>query len=68
MLARVRKIDSHFQHYGPRVYSADFAMDENNKPWLIELNSKPGMLFYDDAPHLRIKYYNKLYRTFEKLL
>ena len=68
ILARVKKIDSHFKYYGPRIYSADFAMDENNKPWLIELNSKPGMIWYDKAPHLRIKYFNKLYQTFKKLV
>ena len=68
VLKRVRKIDSHFKHYGPRVYSADFAMDENNKPWLIELNSKPGMLYYDQAPELRVKYYNKLYQSIKGLI
>ena len=68
ILNRIRKIDHHFKHYGPRVYSADFAMDENNKPWLIELNSKPGMMYYDKAPHLREKYFNKLYQSFNKLL
>lgn len=67
ILSRVKKIDSHFGHYGPRVYSADFAMDENNKPWLIELNSKPGMMFYDQAPHLRLKYYDKLYQSIKSL-
>lgn len=68
VLKRIKKIDSHFQHYGHRVYSADFAMDENKKPWLIELNSKPGMLFYDKAPHLRIKYFNKLFKAFKQLV
>lgn len=67
IIRKVKIIDSHFKHYGPRAYSADFAVDENNKPWLIELNSKPGMLFYDDAPHLRVKYYDKLYQAIEGL-
>ena len=68
ILKRIKKIDSHFKHYGPRIYSTDFAMDENNKPWLIELNSKPGMMYYDDAPKLRIKYYNKLYQAIKGLI
>lgn len=68
ILKRIKKIDSHFQHYGPRIYSADFAMDENNKPWLIELNSKPGMMYYDKAPQLRLKYFNKVYKSFEGLV
>ncbi len=68
VIRRVKKIDSHFQHYGPRVYSADFAMDKNGKPWLIELNSKPGMMYYDEAPELRIKYYDKLYQAIKGLI
>jgi hypothetical protein len=68
ILKRIKKIDSHFQHYGPRIYSTDFAMDENNKPWLIELNSKPGMMYYDKAPQLRLKYFNKVYKSFEGLV
>ena len=68
ILKRVKNIDKHLRHYGPRVYSADFAVDENRKPWLIELNSKPGMIFYDKAPELRTKYFDSLYKSFNKLL
>lgn len=65
---RIKIIDRHFKHYGPRVYTTDFMMDENNKPWLIELNSKPGMLYYDDAPKTRVRYYDHLYQTMNKLV
>jgi len=68
VIRRVKIIDKHFEHYGPRVYSADFIMDPNGKPWLIELNSKPGTMWYDDAPQTRKRYYNHLYQTLTKLV
>lgn len=41
----VSKIDRELERYGKRIYSADFMYDENERPWLIELNSKPGVKF-----------------------
>ena len=67
ILRRVKIIDSHLEHYGPRIYTADFMMDENKKPWLVELNSKPGMLYYDNALKVRDRFYNNLYKTIAKL-
>lgn len=67
ILNKIKKIDSYLKQYGSRVYSADFAMDKNKKPWLIELNSKPGMMYYSKAPELRLKYFNQLYKIFSRL-
>ncbi len=45
----VKKIDKVFEKSFPtRIYSADFAI-EKNKPWLIELNSKPSFVEYSTA-------------------
>ena len=30
------------------VCGVDMIFDQNQKPWILELNSKPGMSFYDD--------------------
>lgn len=37
-----------FQRFEPAVYSVDLIFDKGQKPWILELNSKPGLVFYDD--------------------
>jgi len=48
--AIVRKIDSKLSTHKPRIYTSDFVFDKNNKPWLMELNSKPGLFGYERYP------------------
>lgn len=67
ILKRVKIIDKCIEQYGPRVYTADFVMDPDKKSWLIELNSKPGMLYYDNALKTRVKFYDNLYKIMHKL-
>jgi len=43
----VKKVDSKLKRYRPRIYTVDFIFDKNNKPWLMELNSKPGFFGYE---------------------
>ncbi|WEL23753.1 ATP-grasp domain-containing protein [Candidatus Nanohalovita haloferacivicina] len=34
--------------YRPCLFSVDLFFDENGRPWIVELNSKPGIGFYGD--------------------
>jgi glutathione synthase/RimK-type ligase-like ATP-grasp enzyme len=34
--------------YSPCLFSVDMFFDENERPWIVELNSKPGIGFYGD--------------------
>lgn len=34
--------------YSPSLFSVDIFFDEQEKPWIVELNSKPGIGFYGD--------------------
>jgi glutathione synthase/RimK-type ligase-like ATP-grasp enzyme len=49
----VRIIDSILKKYKPRIYTADFVFDRHNNPWLMELNSKPGLFGYEKYPKER---------------
>lgn len=40
-------IDRKFSRFKNRIYSADFILDKDGKPWLIETNSPPGMYYPD---------------------
>lgn len=44
----VDEVEDVFRRFGSRVYAVDFIFDENGEPWILEMNSKPGLLFYDD--------------------
>ncbi|MEK6934974.1 MAG: ATP-grasp domain-containing protein [Nanoarchaeota archaeon] len=68
VIRRAKVVDKLFEHYGPRVYTTDFIIDQSNKPWLVELNSKPGMLFYDGAEKIRNKYFYNLFNILKSLL
>ena len=42
------EVDKKFQDLGKRVYAIDFIFDSEGKPWILEMNSKPGLVFYGD--------------------
>ncbi|MFA5995239.1 MAG: ATP-grasp domain-containing protein [Patescibacteria group bacterium] len=42
----VKQIDQHFKQYFPRIYTIDL-MYANHRPYLVELNSRPGLPFKD---------------------
>jgi glutathione synthase/RimK-type ligase-like ATP-grasp enzyme len=44
----VDEVEDSFSRFGSRVYAVDFIFDENGNPWILEMNSKPGLVFYDD--------------------
>ncbi len=52
---RVKLIDSKFRKFGHRIYSADFIIDPENRPWLIEINTAPG-IYYPDREKERVFY------------
>lgn len=44
----VDEVEDKFSHFGSRVYAVDFIFDEEGNPWILEMNSKPGLVFYDE--------------------
>lgn len=57
-----------FQTFSPRIYSIDFMFDGNGKPWVIELNSMPGLYFTPNEKPYMVKMYKKLLCVFKKEL
>lgn len=57
-----------FETFNPRIYSIDFMFDENKRPWIVELNSMPGLYFTpQEKPHM-LKLYQELIDVFLKKL
>lgn len=64
----IRCINSVFETFKPRIYSVDFMFDENKRPWIIELNSMPGLYFTpQEKPHM-LELYQELIGVFLKKL
>lgn len=37
---------SEFECFQPAIFSVDFMLDNNGRPWIVELNSKPGTYYH----------------------
>jgi len=44
----VEEVIEVLEEHGHFVCGVDMIFDEDQKPWILELNSKPGMSFYED--------------------
>lgn len=55
ILRSARELEKKLRGYSPRLYTADFVMDGNGRPWLMEMNSKPGFFFYEEYKRLDLK-------------
>lgn len=57
-----------FKTFNPRVYSVDFMFDKKRRPWIVELNSMPGLYFTPEEKPYMIKMYRELLKIFKKKL
>lgn len=64
----IKQANEIFATFNPRIYSIDFMFDEKSRPWIVELNSMPGLFFTpEEKPHM-LKMYQELLRVFKKKL
>jgi glutathione synthase/RimK-type ligase-like ATP-grasp enzyme len=57
-----------FQAFNPRIYSIDFMFDENKKPWIVELNSMPGLFFTPEEKKSMLGMYAELLSVFKNVI
>lgn len=57
-----------FKTLNPRIYSVDFMFDKKKRPWIVELNSMPGLYFTPTEKPYMVKMYRELIRVFKKRL
>lgn len=65
IIQRARKI---FASFAPRVYTIDIMFDTDEKPWVVELNSMPGLYFTPEEKPSMIKMYKSLLQMFKNKL
>jgi glutathione synthase/RimK-type ligase-like ATP-grasp enzyme len=57
-----------FATFKPRVYSIDIMFDEKKQPWIVELNSMPGLFFTPEEKPSMLKMYKTLLSEFKKIM
>ncbi|PIR73654.1 MAG: hypothetical protein COU40_01395 [Candidatus Moranbacteria bacterium CG10_big_fil_rev_8_21_14_0_10_35_21] len=60
-----KKVASTFSQFENTVYTIDFMFDKSQKPWIIELNSMPGMYFPKEEEKCMEKTYLELIKLFK---
>jgi len=67
IIRRLKMIDSHFKCYGPRVYSIDMMQEPDKRLWLLEMNSKPGVYYYEGLKDIRKNFYKNIFRMLDRI-
>ncbi|MCX6765372.1 MAG: hypothetical protein NT136_00135 [Candidatus Moranbacteria bacterium] len=68
VFAAVNYANKIFETFEPRVFSIDFMFDKKRKPWVVELNSMPGLFFTPNEKPYMVKLYKELLRIFKSRL
>jgi glutathione synthase/RimK-type ligase-like ATP-grasp enzyme len=64
----IKKAKDIFSVYSSKIYTMDVMFDEEKRPWIIELNSMPGMYFEPGQEKTRKVFYSNLLEEFNRLL
>lgn len=57
-----------FTSFHPKIYTIDIMFDENQVPWIVELNSMPGLYFTPEEKPSMERMYHALLEVFQKKL
>jgi glutathione synthase/RimK-type ligase-like ATP-grasp enzyme len=68
ILPLINHVNSVFLSFNPRIFSIDFMFDENKQPWIVELNSMPGLFFTLEEKPYMLEMYQELLTIFKKEL
>lgn len=64
----IRCANKVFETFDPRIYCIDFMFDKKGKPWIVELNSMPGLYFTPKEKPYMLEMYKELIGVFKKKL
>jgi glutathione synthase/RimK-type ligase-like ATP-grasp enzyme len=53
----IEKVSKTFSFYNPKIFTIDLIFDKNQRPWIVELNTMPGIYFTPDQYKWRDKFY-----------
>ncbi|EKE18638.1 MAG: hypothetical protein ACD_9C00273G0002 [uncultured bacterium] len=62
----IKLVNEKFDSFANRIFALDFMFDENQKPWIVELNSMPGLFFTPEEKPYMIEMYKEILNVFKK--
>jgi glutathione synthase len=65
IIDRVKVVFDSFPH---KIFALDFMFDEKGRPWIVELNSMPGLFFTPSEKPYMMEVYAELLNLFKKIL
>lgn len=64
----IRYANNVFETFNDKIYCIDFMFDENERPWIVELNSMPGLYFTSQEKPYMIEMYKEIIALFKHKL
>jgi len=68
VLPIVKHAQDIFRSFHPKIYTIDLMFDERGSPWVVELNSMPGLYFTPEEKSSMLKMYQALFLLFKAAL
>jgi D-alanine-D-alanine ligase-like ATP-grasp enzyme len=62
----LERVGEAFNSFANRIFAVDFMFDENQKPWIVELNSMPGLFFTPEEKPYMIEMYKEILDVFKQ--
>lgn len=62
----IQTVNDTFRSFSNRIFSIDIMFDEYLNPWIVELNSMPGLFFTAEEKPYMLKLYRELVRMFTR--
>ena len=62
----IQAVNETFRSFSNRIFSIDIMFDEYLNPWIVELNSMPGLFFTAEEKPYIVKLYRELVKMFKK--
>lgn len=66
LIPLIADVQNTFSTFRNKIYTIDIMFDKEQRPWIIELNSMPGLFFSKDQYEERDRFYHALINLFKK--
>lgn len=64
----VKEVQKTFNIFHPKIYTIDLMFDKKKRPWIVEMNTMPGVYFYPEQRKWQDKFYLSLISVFKTIL